>query len=333
MKIVVYTISKNEEHNVNKFMDSIKDVPVYILDTGSSDRTVELLRSRGAIVKEKIITPWRFDYARQEALNMIPEDVDLCVSIDMDERLEDGWLEKLKSEWIEGSNFGNYIYIGEWQDKEKTIPALQAARTRIHARHGFHWEKPVHEMPVPDNPNDVKNCNTTIIVKHYSDDKQRNYEPLLTKILELNPKDVDARLQRASEYCQKKEWENALIDYKSWLKLTFNDEQPITRFRRSAVYISMAQCYFNLNDNEQCIRNFFYALAAEPTCKEAWVNLAYVQESLGNYELAYGMAITATKIKDAPYFATRDIFCWGNVSNELAKRCLSKITESKVKET
>lgn len=44
-KIAVYTICKNESDYVDKFMESMIEADaVYVLDTGSTDDTVEKLR-------------------------------------------------------------------------------------------------------------------------------------------------------------------------------------------------------------------------------------------------------------------------------------------------
>ena len=68
MKICVYAIAKNEEQFVDRWMDSMREADwVCVLDTGSTDRTVEKLADRGAIVRQEIISPWRFDAARNRS--------------------------------------------------------------------------------------------------------------------------------------------------------------------------------------------------------------------------------------------------------------------------
>ena len=89
LKICVYAISKNEEKFVKRWMNSIKDADeIFVLDTGSTDNTVNLLKEMGAKVKTKIIKPWRFDTARNESLKLIPEDYDVCVCLDIDEIID-----------------------------------------------------------------------------------------------------------------------------------------------------------------------------------------------------------------------------------------------------
>jgi glycosyltransferase involved in cell wall biosynthesis len=324
MQTVIYTIAKNEAHNVAAFMQAAEDCPVYVLDTGSTDDTVDLFKKHGAIVEQKIITPWRFDTARNEALALVPKDK-LCVSLDLDERIESGWQKKLKDEWHPEANYGNYRYIGEWRDKEKTIPAVESARTRIHSAAGFHWERVVHEIPVPDDPNSMRTCDTSILVKHFSNDIQRNYAPLLTTILEQNPNDADARLQRGGEFAQKHEWENALIDYQAWLKLTFGDDRPVMRYRRATTHVAMAHCYYYLNQQERCLREFYAAIAAEPMCREAWVHLAHIHSTMGETAFALGAAHKALLLKQPPYYACTDSFCWSDFPQKLANDMAAKL--------
>ena len=53
MKIVVYAITKNEEKFVNRWFNSMKEADeIYVLDTGSTDNTVELLKELGVNVKK-----------------------------------------------------------------------------------------------------------------------------------------------------------------------------------------------------------------------------------------------------------------------------------------
>ena len=64
MKVYVYAICKNERKFALRWMKSMSEADgVYVLDTGSEDGTVELLRGEGAIVEVEVFKPWRFDTA------------------------------------------------------------------------------------------------------------------------------------------------------------------------------------------------------------------------------------------------------------------------------
>ena len=102
MKVCVYAIARNEEQFVDRWMDSMAEADwVCVLDTGSTDRTVEKLADRGAIVRQEIISPWRFDAARNRSMDLIPPGTDVCVCTDLDEVFRPGWrklLENVRSE-------------------------------------------------------------------------------------------------------------------------------------------------------------------------------------------------------------------------------------------
>ena len=59
---------------------------IVVLDTGSTDGTYEKLKedSRVTVVKQEIITPWRFAVARNKSMELIPEDADILVCTDFD---------------------------------------------------------------------------------------------------------------------------------------------------------------------------------------------------------------------------------------------------------
>mgnify|MGYP003349482436 CR=1 FL=1 len=81
MKIAVYTIAKNEAKHVKRWAEATKGADVQIvLDTGSDDNTYDLLLQYGIEAHRANLSPFRFDTARNMALDLIPADVDVCVS-------------------------------------------------------------------------------------------------------------------------------------------------------------------------------------------------------------------------------------------------------------
>lgn len=85
---------------MDRWYESIKDADgIYVLDTGSSDKTVEKLKEHKINVKTKVIDPWRFDVARNESLKLVPEDMDICICLDLDEVMMDGWKQALLDAW------------------------------------------------------------------------------------------------------------------------------------------------------------------------------------------------------------------------------------------
>lgn len=96
-KIAVYTICKNEEKFVNKWLDSMSEADyMVVLDTGSTDATIKLLEEGkkkypNLIYAQKVIDPWRFDVARNANIDIIPKDANILFENDLDEWLAPGW--------------------------------------------------------------------------------------------------------------------------------------------------------------------------------------------------------------------------------------------------
>jgi glycosyltransferase involved in cell wall biosynthesis len=189
MKVAVYTIALNEEKFVERWFNSAKDADyLLIADTGSSDNTVEAAKKLGINVHKIFIRPWRFDDARNAALSLIPEDIDYCVSLDMDEVLVEGWREHLEQAFEEGITRPRYIYTWSWKDPEGTIPDRQFGGDKIHKRFGYRWKHPVHEIIVADRIEEVHGW-TNLELNHYADpSKPRSqYLPLLKLAVEEDP--------------------------------------------------------------------------------------------------------------------------------------------------
>ena len=118
MKIAVYAIAKNEEKFVDRWYNSMKEADeIFVCDTGSEDNTAEKLERLGAKVKRINIEPWRFDRARNESLEFVDEDVDICVCTDLDEVFSKGWRRELEKHWNSEATRASYNYIWDFDEK------------------------------------------------------------------------------------------------------------------------------------------------------------------------------------------------------------------------
>ena len=120
MKIVVYAICKDEEKFVDRWVASMSEADkIVVLDTGSSDRTVEMLKARGVEVTCEEIKPWRFDTARNRSLELVDDDADICVCTDLDEVFHPGWRELLEKAWKKGAAIAKYRYVEFYSRRER----------------------------------------------------------------------------------------------------------------------------------------------------------------------------------------------------------------------
>lgn len=150
-RIAVYAIACNEEKHVHRWASSASDADVIVMvDTGSTDQTVSRARELGVTVHELKVVPFRYDEARNRALALVPADIDMCVSLDLDEVLHDGWREQLEDAWRQGATRVRCWYEWPWSE---SYPVLRfTIAERIHARHGYRWRYPVHEGIVSLGP-------------------------------------------------------------------------------------------------------------------------------------------------------------------------------------
>lgn len=145
MKIVVYAICKNEEQFVERWMQSMSEADqVVVLDTGSTDNTVQRLRDRGAAVTRETVRPWRFDVARNRSLELTPEDADICVCTDLDEVFHPGWRDALERAWTPAADQAAYRYT--WSFNADGSEGVVFWAEKIHTRTGWRWVHPVHEV-------------------------------------------------------------------------------------------------------------------------------------------------------------------------------------------
>jgi len=180
MKIAVYTIALNEEEFVERWYNSVKDADyILIADTGSTDRTVEIAKSLGINVFNISIKPFRFDDARNAALALIPDDIDMCVSLDMDEVISEGWREELEK--MTGNQI-TYVFNNDHAE-------YSFVNNRIHSRHGYRWKFLMHEGIVQDRTlPDIQFCNMIEVTHMPNRDKPRNqYLDLIKAALDENP--------------------------------------------------------------------------------------------------------------------------------------------------
>ena len=138
MKIAVYAIALNEAKHAKRWADATKDADIRIVaDTGSTDGTQELLRAEGVIVYDISVKPFRFDDARNASLALVPADIDMCLSLDLDEIPDEDLFKEIKKAWTPEINrmWLTWETGFEWQNNN-----------RLHSRQGYRWVKPCHEV-------------------------------------------------------------------------------------------------------------------------------------------------------------------------------------------
>jgi glycosyltransferase involved in cell wall biosynthesis len=295
-KICVYAICKNEEAFADRWMDSVKEADlVVVLDTGSTDSTMEKLRARGAEVYSETFSPWRFDTARNHAMDRIPEDADICVSVDLDEIFEPGWRQRLEEAWQPQYTRARYLFT--WSHNPDETPAKQFSMEKIHRRHGFRWVHPVHEVlqysgEDPDRTVWVPG----LVLHHYPDvSKPRGqYLPLLELSAEENPEDDRTAFWLGREYMYKGMYDKCIEELRRHLKL------PSARWdeERSASMRFISKSYQAKGNYKQARQWLYRAVAECPHVREPYLYLARLGYLEQDWPLVFLMTEKGLGIKE-----------------------------------
>lgn len=166
-RIGVYAIMKNEAANAEGWAETVQNADhVTVLDTGSTDNTPRILGRcleqvgvRRYQILDGRIAPWRFDVAHNTALSLVPGDIDICVPLAADERMNADWYDCLVDAVPPNSHLRvkpahrayemaphKFSYIYEF------APGMSFRHDRIHSRDGYVWRYPFHEGVYPCAP-------------------------------------------------------------------------------------------------------------------------------------------------------------------------------------
>ena len=313
MKVIVYAISKNEEKFVDRWYESMKEADeIYVLDTGSKDNTVKLLKERDVFVNVEVINPWRFDEARNKSLSLVSEDADICVCTDLDEVFVPGWRDELEKIWKKDTNRVRYVY--NWSFN-KGKPAVTFYGEKIHSRNNFKWVNPVHEVLSYEFGKENVVTSDNIVLNHYPDaSKSRSsYLPLLELSIKEDPLNDRNMHYLGREYMYYSRWNdciNTLIRHLKLPNAKWKDE-------RCASMRFIGRSYINLERYDEARVWLDKAILEAPYLREPYVEMAFLEYILGNY---YGVISNCTKalsIKKNNKTYINEVFCYDNTIDDL----------------
>ena len=310
MRVAVYAISKNEAHFVERFMASCADADcVVVADTGSTDDTAARLSARKAIVHHITIAPWRFDTARDVALALVPPDIDVCISLDLDEVLEPGWRAELECVWTPETTRLRYLY--EWG------PGVQFFYEKIHARRGYHWHHPCHEYPRPDGRvPEVWAETPRLLVRHLPDPtKSRGqYLDLLKLSIEEDPACPRNAFYYARELTFYGRWDEAEVQLTRYLALP----GATWHVERAYAMRLLGRASAHLKRPVEAVEWFERSALQAPGHREPWVDLAQFRHERGEWSQCYHAATQALAITEREPVYTADPKVWGAWPHDLA---------------
>lgn len=194
--ISLVMIVKNEEQFLQRCLDSVQHLvqELIIVDTGSTDRTKDIITENGISVFEYL---WNdsFADARNYALSQATSDWNLV--LDADEYLSQVDEIKLQAFLQDDSNVGSIKTINRYKETYGDAEAISYIARLLPK--GVRYTGDIHEQPDLAYPR--KHVELEIIHDGYYDrNKAERNIPLLIKALAADPEDAYLHFQIAKEY-------------------------------------------------------------------------------------------------------------------------------------
>lgn len=197
MKITATIITLNEERNIARAIESLRCCDeIMLVDSGSSDRTLELARNLGARVIE---APWR-GYAKQKNFAAEQASNDWILSVDADEAISEGLEGEIWNLKKNGATYDAYTmprlaqYLGRWILHGGWYPDR---KVRLYDRRKAQWTGEfVHESVKVDGK--VGHLDANLL--HYTCDSLSEHLRTMDRYTTLAAEEIVARKQRVPSH-------------------------------------------------------------------------------------------------------------------------------------
>ena len=269
MKLSLCMIVKDEENNLRRCLESVRDVvdEMIVVDTGSTDSTVSIAESFGASV---YYFPWNgsFSDARNHSLKQATGD--WIMIMDADDELDIATKQAVRDLLltdVDAYYFETISYVGEKPGGD----VLKNLNLRLMRNHmGFFYSRPIHEQihcNILAKKPDAKIVNLDLKVYHYGylqrnideHDKRARNICLLERELEQRPEFAFTLFNLGSEYYAMGDNITA-IGYFEKAHRGFDPKEGFS----SHLLLKMAHCYASLGKQQDALNIIEEALTHYP---------------------------------------------------------------------
>ena len=244
-------IAKNEEQFIGDCLASVRNLvdEIILVDTGSTDRTVEIAESFGAKIHR---LPWQGDFAAARNASLKHATGDWILVLDADEMIPSEHHAELKralrSQDFVGYNLIIENLLGEEGETHQTALIFRMFRNRPDIR----YEGIIHEQALPSAERTgmpVQNVNARIIHRGYLDryvnerDKHERNLAILLRQIEDEPENPYAHFNLGQTYKMKGQQEESARAYEQALGLLKAQNAPLTTAYWPHLYFSFVDLY------------------------------------------------------------------------------------------
>ena len=276
MSLSLCMIVKNEENTLSRCLESVKDIvdEIILVDTGSTDNTVEIAKSYGAKV---FFYEWDNSFANARNYSLSKASKDWILIMDADDELVKEDKDKVALLINNKENKLN-AYLGEtlsYSGEIKNYNIYSNLNIRfIRNGKGYKFIGDIHEQIKPGSEDEKKQVffglvdirfyhygylNETIIEKN----KRKRNMDIIEKMLKENPNNSFMLYNMGVEYSAKGEYSEAL----NYLNKAYKNFNPTAGFS-SKLILKMISCNETLNNLDECLKLIEAGQKYYPECTE-----------------------------------------------------------------
>lgn len=307
--ISVCMIVWNEEEYLPHAVNSTRELAdeVVVVDTGSTDRTVEIAQELGC----KVITGvdrWHKGAARNISIEHAGGD--WVVILDADEQIADPYCLRL---FLMEETTAQAVYVKSMYLVDEK-PVMWFYQLRCWRRGEYTYKYHAHEVPIGPYTNVV---HTGFIFEHRQP-PGRTWKLLDTlRRLEMDvkehPDDPRPHYYLGRQYRYLGRYQDAIIALKRYFEKPDHDEPN--------AHYDIAQCYKALGNTSEFVKEMYLAIATAPQRRDFWGELAEYYHDIGQHTEAIAMlrAMFELQRPEHGYVVER---WYGAHAYDLMARCL-----------
>lgn len=276
MSLSLCMIVKNEESTLSRCLESVKDIvdEMIIVDTGSTDDTVEIAKRYGAQI---FFYKWDNSFANARNYSLSKASKDWILIMDADDELVSEDKDKVIN-LITNKNNKLNAYFGEtlsYSGDLKNYNIYSNLNIRfIKNGKGYKFIGDIHEQIIPGSEDEKKQVflgiadirfyhygylNETVIKKN----KRKRNMDIIEKILKDNPNNTFMLYNMGVEYSAKGQYAEAL----NYFKKAYANFNPALGFG-SKLILKMISCHEVLGQFDDCLDLIEDGQKYYPTCTE-----------------------------------------------------------------
>lgn len=312
--ISVCMIVRNEESILEQAIISTQGLvdEIVVLDTGSTDNTVQLAKEQGCVV---LTGGDRMHKAQCRNQVMEVASGDWVVILDADEQIADpiglrAFLENTNAQAV-------YIMLNYMNGDKST---LSYAQMRCWRRGTFKYKYRAHEVPI--SVNGWGKVEYTDFVWEHRPPSDRLWKSNYTRDrllldIEENPNEGRPLYYYGRQQMYRGDWVESIDTMQKYLETSAKQD-------RADAYWCMSKCYKKLGDIEKQIQSLYMACATQPARRAWWGTLGQIYHSKGKYGIAVALFKAALEIP-LPNIAYALHYWYGSTIYDLLARCLWKL--------